>query len=145
MCLSIIYLLLYLSSIYLSVIYQFCICLCIYRLPTYISTTYQLYQFLYLSCIYISIICLLMYLSPIGYVSITMFIIYLLLYLSIYLCLSSIIMYVYIYLCIYRLSAYVSAYMCFKSLQSCLTLCDPMACSLPVSSVHGILQARILE
>ena len=29
--------------------------------------------------------------------------------------------------------------------QSCLTLCDPMDCSLPDSSVHGILQARILE
>ena len=28
--------------------------------------------------------------------------------------------------------------------QSCLTLCDPMDCSLPVS-VHGILQTRILE
>ena len=27
----------------------------------------------------------------------------------------------------------------------CLTLSDPMDCSLPVSSVHGILQARILE
>ena len=32
-----------------------------------------------------------------------------------------------------------------KSLQSCPTLCDPMDCSPPVSSVHGILQARILE
>ena len=32
-----------------------------------------------------------------------------------------------------------------KSLQSCLTLCDPMDCSLPGSSVHRILQARILE
>ena len=32
-----------------------------------------------------------------------------------------------------------------KSLQLCLTLCDPMDCSLPDSSVHGILQARILE
>ena len=31
-----------------------------------------------------------------------------------------------------------------KSFQSCLTLCNPMDCSLPVSSVHGILQARIL-
>ena len=30
-------------------------------------------------------------------------------------------------------------------LQSCLTLCDPMGCSPPGSSVHGILQARILE
>ena len=29
--------------------------------------------------------------------------------------------------------------------QSCLTLCDPMDCSLPGSSVRGILQARILE
>ena len=28
--------------------------------------------------------------------------------------------------------------------QSCPTLCDPMDCSLPGSSVHGILQARIL-
>ena len=27
--------------------------------------------------------------------------------------------------------------------QSCLTLCDPMNCSPPGSSVHGILQARI--
>ena len=27
----------------------------------------------------------------------------------------------------------------------CLTLCDPMDWSLPGSSVHGILQARILE
>ena len=29
--------------------------------------------------------------------------------------------------------------------QMCLTLFDPMNCSLPGSSVHGILQARILE
>ena len=29
--------------------------------------------------------------------------------------------------------------------QSCPTLCDPIACSPPGSSVHGILQARILE
>ena len=32
-----------------------------------------------------------------------------------------------------------------KSLQSCLTLCNLMNCSPPGSSVHGILQARILE
>ena len=32
-----------------------------------------------------------------------------------------------------------------KSLQSCLTLCDPMDCSLPSFSVHGILQASTLE
>ena len=29
--------------------------------------------------------------------------------------------------------------------QSCLTLCDPMDCSLPGSTLHGILQAGILE
>ena len=29
--------------------------------------------------------------------------------------------------------------------QSCATLCDPMDCSPPGSSVHGVLQARILE
>ena len=29
--------------------------------------------------------------------------------------------------------------------QWCPSLCDPMDCSLPGSSVHGILQARILE
>ena len=29
--------------------------------------------------------------------------------------------------------------------QSCPTLCDPMDCSLPGSSLHGILQARVLE
>ena len=38
-----------------------------------------------------------------------------------------------------------SACMCAQSLQSCSTLCDPMECSPPVSSAHGILQARILE
>ena len=42
-------------------------------------------------------------------------------------------------------------YFCFESesesevAQSCLTLCDPVDRSLPGSSVHGILQARILE
>ena len=29
--------------------------------------------------------------------------------------------------------------------QSYLTLSDPMDCSLPVSSAHGIFQARVLE
>ena len=38
-----------------------------------------------------------------------------------------------------------NACVCAKSLQSCPTLCDPMDCSLPDSSVYGILQARILE
>ena len=32
-----------------------------------------------------------------------------------------------------------------KVTQLCLTLCDPMDCSLPGSSVNAILQARILE
>ena len=32
-----------------------------------------------------------------------------------------------------------------NSLQSCLTLRDPMDCSLSRSCVHGILQARVLE
>ena len=32
-----------------------------------------------------------------------------------------------------------------KSLQSCLTLCNPMDCNPPGSSVHGILQARTME
>ena len=35
--------------------------------------------------------------------------------------------------------------MCAKWLQSCPTLCDPLDCSPPGSSAHGILQARILE
>ena len=34
---------------------------------------------------------------------------------------------------------------CAQSLQVCPTLCDPMDCSPPGSSVCGILQARILE
>ena len=29
--------------------------------------------------------------------------------------------------------------------QSCLTLCDPMGCSPPGSSIHGIFQARVLR
>ena len=32
-----------------------------------------------------------------------------------------------------------------KLFQSCLTLCNPMDCGLPGSSVHRIFQARILE
>ena len=38
-----------------------------------------------------------------------------------------------------------SSCMLAKLLQLCLTLGDPVDCSLPGSSVHGILQARILE
>ena len=56
------------------------------------------------------------------------------------------------------LSAFLCVFLCFsicipllcihvhaKSLQSCPTLCDPMDCSLPGSSLHGVLQARRLE
>ena len=43
----------------------------------------------------------------------------------------------------YKISKYYNV--CAKSLQSCLTLCNPMDCSPPGFSVHGILQARILE
>ena len=37
------------------------------------------------------------------------------------------------------------ACMCAKAFQSCPTLCYPMGCHPQGSSVHGILQARILE
>ena len=37
------------------------------------------------------------------------------------------------------------AFVCAKSLQSCLTLYDPMDCNLSDSSVPGTLQERILE
>ena len=33
----------------------------------------------------------------------------------------------------------------FSVAQSCPILCDPMDCSLPDSSVHGIFQVRLLE
>ena len=42
-------------------------------------------------------------------------------------------------------SLFPSICMCAKLLQSCLTLCDSMVCSPPGFTVHGILQARILE
>ena len=38
-----------------------------------------------------------------------------------------------------------SVYVRAKSLQLCPTLCNPMDCSLPGSSVYRLLQARILE
>ena len=43
-----------------------------------------------------------------------------------------------------RLSSFILL-LCVLVAQSCLTLCNPMACSPPGFSVHGILQARILE
>ena len=47
--------------------------------------------------------------------------------------------------CIIPLTHLTTATLCPKLLQSCPTLCDPMDCSPPRSSVHGILQARIVE
>ena len=35
--------------------------------------------------------------------------------------------------------------MCVKLIQSCPSVCDPVDCSPPGSSVHGTLQARILK
>ena len=46
---------------------------------------------------------------------------------------------VYVYICMCM-----CVYACVLN-HLCLTLCDPMDCSAPGSSVHGILQARILE
>ena len=40
---------------------------------------------------------------------------------------------------------FLCACVCAKLLQSCPTLCDLIDCSLPGSSVHGILQERILD
>ena len=34
---------------------------------------------------------------------------------------------------------------CMLSCQLCLTFCNPLDCSLPSSSVHGIFQAKVLE
>ena len=46
---------------------------------------------------------------------------------------------------VYFISFAGHACVCAKSLQLCLTLCDPMDCNPPGCSVHGILQTRILE
>ena len=46
----------------------------------------------------------------------------------------------------WKLEWYASVFPClFKVTQSCPTLCDPVDCSPPGSSIHGILQASILE
>ena len=46
------------------------------------------------------------------------------------------------FVCIYQGSEY---HQIVLVAQSCLTLCDPVDCSPPGSSVRGILQARILK
>ena len=48
------------------------------------------------------------------------------------------------YTCI-RMCLYSFVYVCAKTLQLCPTLCNPMGCNQSDSSVHGILQARIME
>ena len=49
-------------------------------------------------------------------------------------------------LCLCSYSIWFSYLVCMcLVIQSCLTLCNPMDCSPPGSSVHGILQVRILE
>ena len=50
----------------------------------------------------------------------------------------------YTFMCVY-MHVSIHTYVCVLITQSCLTLCDPLNCSPPGSSVHGILQARILE
>ena len=47
--------------------------------------------------------------------------------------------------CIVLITIILYVCMCVLVTQSCLTLCDPTDCSLPGFSVHGILQAAILE
>ena len=44
-----------------------------------------------------------------------------------------------------RVCVCVCVCVCVLVTQSCPTLCNPMDCSWPGSSVHGILQARIVE
>ena len=55
----------------------------------------------------------------------------------------------YIFGLIYETSVCVCVCVCVcaraKSLHLCLTLCNPMDCSLPGSSIYGIFQARVLE
>ena len=47
--------------------------------------------------------------------------------------------------CFGGLGRHLESLCCAQSLQLCPILCDPVDCSPPGSSVHGILQARILE
>ena len=54
------------------------------------------------------------------------------------------VMYTYMCVCVHA-RVCVCTCMHAKLLQFCLTLCDPMDCSLPGSSLHRILQVRILE
>ena len=59
--------------------------------------------------------------------------------------LSYILLIIYLHLVLIKVIIYWIFVICVRaqSLQSCLTLCDPMACSLPCSSVPGIFQTRM--
>ena len=63
------------------------------------------------------------------------------------LCQLGIYTYIYFTICIYikSLSSLKQTTVCVLVAQWCLTLCNPMDCSPPGFSVHGIFQARILE
>ena len=50
-----------------------------------------------------------------------------------------------LYLCSKKISMCACVCVCVLVTQKCPNFCDPMDCSPPGSSVHGILQARILE
>ena len=52
---------------------------------------------------------------------------------------------VWVFLCLVYFTESVCVWACVLVTQSCPTLCDPMGCSLPDSSVHGIFQAIVLE
>ena len=47
--------------------------------------------------------------------------------------------------CNQKVFVFLNCMCCAQTLQSCLTLCDPMDHGPPGSSVHGTLQARILK
>ena len=54
--------------------------------------------------------------------------------------------YVCVSLCVYIfLLIPVTICFCYLVTKSCLILCDPIDCNLPCPSVHGVLQARMLE
>ena len=66
--------------------------------------------------------------------------VYIYIYVCIYVC-----MYMCVCVCVCVCILFQFMYICMLVAQSCLTLCDSMDCSQPRSSVHGILQARMLE
>ena len=89
-----------------------------YHIPELLHFWFEDYQFV--NCSYVHNKCLLtkFYLSGFNFYNFWIFFIIVILYYNMSLCVHP---------------------------QSCLGLCDPMDCSLPGSSVHGIFQARILE